>query len=256
KAGNTRSLSRRFTIDATPPETTIASGLADGATTTATALEWGFESSEPGSTFACRIYPAALTPGAFAPCSGNGAHAASGFAPGVYTFEVIATDAVGNVDPTPAKRTFTVAAPQESPAPPVPPTRPVILPGPPPGPTTPAETARPQIFVSLVFGFHSNRRTTRLTRLVVKRVPKGATVKARCKRGCARKKYTKRHARGTVSLKKLVRHKRLRVGTKITVTVSKRGMRSMTKVLKIRKRRAPSVRTLTSRRTPAPRAGA
>jgi hypothetical protein len=249
KAGNTRSLSRPFAIDATPPETTISSGLADGATTTATALEWGFESSEPGSTFECRIYPAALTPGALAPCSGSGAHAASGFAPGVYAFEVVATDAVGNVDPTPAKRTFTVAAPQESPAPPAspaPPTPPVLLPAPSPISATPAE-AKPQIFVSLVFGFHSNRRTTRLTRLVVKRVPKGSTVKARCKRGCARKTYTKRHARGTVSLKKLVRHKRIRVGTKITVTVSKRGMRSMTKVLKIRKRRAPSVRTLTSR---------
>jgi hypothetical protein len=260
-AGNTRSVSRRFTIDATPPETTIAAGLDDGATTTATALEWDLASSEPGSTFSCRIYPAALTPGAFAPCSGTGEHDASGFAPGVYTFEVAAIDAVGNVDPSPAKRTFTVAAPQESPAPPAspppsePPAPPILLPVPPPTPTTPAE-AQPPVVFTLAFDYRAGRRSTRLKRLVVKHVPKGATVKVRCKRGCARKKYTKRHARGTVSLKKLVRHKPLKVGTKIIVTVSKRGMLPMTKALTIRKRRGPSVRTVTSRRTPAPPAGA
>ena len=50
-------------------------------------------------------------------------------------------------------------------------------------------------------------------------VPRGATVSARCPKGCSRKTYTKRNARGTVSLKRLVR-KRLKVGTTITVTVT------------------------------------
>ncbi len=110
-AGNVTDVSRTFTIDTTPPVTTITSGVADGATTSDPALTWIFASSEPGTTFACRVYPAALTPGAFAPCSDSGSHTAAGFAPGVYTFEVRGTDAVGNVEDTPVKRTFTIVPP-------------------------------------------------------------------------------------------------------------------------------------------------
>lgn len=100
--------SRTFTVDATPPQTTITSGVNDGARTNKTSLTWAFSSSETGSAFECRVYPAALTPPAFSPCSGGGSHAASGFSPGSYTFEARAVDAVGNPDATPAKRTFTI----------------------------------------------------------------------------------------------------------------------------------------------------
>ncbi|HEX5849208.1 MAG TPA: Ig-like domain-containing protein, partial [Rubrobacter sp.] len=58
--------------------------------------------------FECRVYPAALTPPDFGSCSGGSSHTASGFSPGTYTFEVRATDAVGNIDEASAKRTFTV----------------------------------------------------------------------------------------------------------------------------------------------------
>ena len=78
----------------------------------------GLSASEPGVTFECRVHPAALTPGAFAPCSSATSHTASGFAPGTYTFEIRATDAAGNVEPTTVKRTFTVI---DAPAPPPPP---------------------------------------------------------------------------------------------------------------------------------------
>ncbi len=100
--------SRTFSIDATPPETTITSGIANGARTNKTSLTWNFSSSETGSTFECRVYPAALTAPAFGACSGDGSHAASGFSPGTYAFEVRATDAFGNTDGTPTKRTFTI----------------------------------------------------------------------------------------------------------------------------------------------------
>ncbi|WP_119065885.1 Ig-like domain-containing protein [Rubrobacter indicoceani] len=100
--------SREFFIDATPPQTTITSGPADGERTNQTTLTWNFSSSETGSTFQCRIYPAALTPPAFSECSGSGTHTASGFSSGTYTFEVRATDTVGNTDITSAKRTITV----------------------------------------------------------------------------------------------------------------------------------------------------
>ena len=39
-AGNFTDATRRFKIDATAPETTIASGIADGASTTDTSLTW------------------------------------------------------------------------------------------------------------------------------------------------------------------------------------------------------------------------
>lgn len=108
--GRTTEITRSFQIDGAPPETTIDGGLADGATTTATSATWPFSANEPGVNFACRVFPAALTPPSFAPCSDATSHAAAGFSPGTYTFEVRATDAVGNVDPTPARRTFTVTA--------------------------------------------------------------------------------------------------------------------------------------------------
>ena len=101
-------VSRAFSIDAVPPNTTIDSGVANGARTNKTSLAWGFSSSESGSSFECRVYPAALTPPDFGSCSGGSSHTASGFSPGTYTFEVRATDAVGNIDEASAKRTFTV----------------------------------------------------------------------------------------------------------------------------------------------------
>ena len=118
--GNVAATSRNFRIDATAPDTTIASGIEDGGTTPDTSLTWELVADEPAA-FECRVYPAALTPGAFAPCSDAAGHTASGFAPGAYTFEARATDGVGNVDATPAKRTFTVVTlPPVAPATPAP----------------------------------------------------------------------------------------------------------------------------------------
>src|SRR5262249_25583373 len=58
--------------------------------------------SEPGATFECRLDN--LTE--FKPCPASGfTQALEG---GRHTFEVRATDAAGNTDPTPAARTFTV----------------------------------------------------------------------------------------------------------------------------------------------------
>jgi len=106
----TASPARTFVIDATPPETSIADGPADGSSSSQTAYTFAFSASEGGSTFACRVYSASVTPPPFVPCSGASGHAASGFAPGSYIFEVRSTDGVGNVDPSPAERSFTVTA--------------------------------------------------------------------------------------------------------------------------------------------------
>ncbi|HEV8688024.1 MAG TPA: hypothetical protein VGQ84_12170, partial [Gaiellaceae bacterium] len=91
-----------FTViapDTTPPETTITSGPA--ATVASNAASFAFSASEAGSTFAC-----ALDSAAFAPCSSPQSY--GGLADGSHSFQVRATDAAGNVDPTPARASWTI----------------------------------------------------------------------------------------------------------------------------------------------------
>jgi beta-xylosidase len=94
--------------DTSAPETTIDSGPPD--TTASTAAQFSFASSETPSTFECK-----LDSGAFGPCLSPKDYAA--LSDGQHTFEVRATDAAGNPDPTPASRSWTVAvtAPTSSP---------------------------------------------------------------------------------------------------------------------------------------------
>jgi hypothetical protein len=100
-----------FTVDTTPPDTTIVSGPADGAGVEPADPPpvYGFVSSEPGSTFLCRTYPEGSAAGAFVACATPSAAAPTG--QGTWRFEVAAVDPAGNVDPTPAARTFTNLAP-------------------------------------------------------------------------------------------------------------------------------------------------
>jgi hypothetical protein len=235
-AGNAVQQSKAFAIDTGPPETTITSGPADGASMTATALTWGFAASEP-STFECRLFLSAVTPGAFGPCTTGASHSVAGLAPGSYTFEVRATDAFTNVDPTPARRTVTVTLP-----PPPPPTPSPPAPSPPPRSPAPP---RPRVLqATLTFAFAgAPGRTTQLTRLVMD-VPRGTTVTAVCPKGCARRTLVVRKAHGKVSLKRLTGAAPLPANTKITVTVAKPGAVSAVKVFEIRQGRAPTVRSL------------
>jgi trypsin len=96
--------------DNDPPETSVTSGPT-GFTNDPTPT-FGFSSDEPGSSFECRFDSAS-----FGACSGPGAtHTpATELADGPHTFEVQATDASDNADPTPASRAFTVdtAAPSD-----------------------------------------------------------------------------------------------------------------------------------------------
>jgi hypothetical protein len=85
--------------DTTPPDTTITSGPA--ATTTSTSASFSLSASEPGSTLACK-----LDSGSWGSCTSPKTY--SGLSTGARTFSVRATDAAGNVDPTPASQTWTV----------------------------------------------------------------------------------------------------------------------------------------------------
>ena len=94
--------------DTTPPETIIDSGpsgtVENGEAT------FNFSSSEPNSTFECSLDDAA-----FDLCTSPKAY--TGLGNGQHTFEVRARDALGNVDATPATRSWTVVLPAPPPPP-------------------------------------------------------------------------------------------------------------------------------------------
>jgi hypothetical protein len=107
--------SHAWTIDATPPGTTIGPS-APASLTTATGATFDFSSSEPGSTFQCSLDGAAFTS-----CSSPKSYSA--LADGSHTFQARAIDTATNTDPSPASYTWTIdtTAPGTSIGPTVPP---------------------------------------------------------------------------------------------------------------------------------------
>ena len=99
-AGNTgATASMGWTVDTVPPDTTIES--TPPAVSSSGSASFGFASTEPGSTFAC-----SLDGGTFASCSSPQSY--SGLANGAHAFQVKATDAAGNSDPTAAAYSWQV----------------------------------------------------------------------------------------------------------------------------------------------------
>jgi hypothetical protein len=93
---------RTWTVDLTPPETTITSGPSGTVLTSDATFEFG--SDEPSSTFEC-----SLDQSAFVSCTSPRAY--SGLPEGAHTFAVMAADIAGNTDPSPASRTWTAQPP-------------------------------------------------------------------------------------------------------------------------------------------------
>jgi hypothetical protein len=95
--GNTDSTPASYTwaIDTTAPDTSITSGPnASGSN-----ASFSFTSTEVGSTFACSLDGAA-----FSGCTSPQNY--TGLTLGTHNFQVRATDAIGNTDPTPASQTW------------------------------------------------------------------------------------------------------------------------------------------------------
>jgi RHS repeat-associated protein len=94
-----------FEADATPPDTTIASGPS-GETKTPN-VNFELEASEVPSSFSCSLDEAPFTP-----CPSP--RSLTGLAGGPHLFRVRAKDSTGNLDETPAERAFEVIAPDTS----------------------------------------------------------------------------------------------------------------------------------------------
>src|SRR5215218_7804122 len=89
---------RAEAADTTPPETTITNSSVSGTTAT-----FDFFSNETSSTFKCKLVGQDSTR---TTCTSPKTY--TDLTAGTkYTFKVWATDAAGNIDPTPATRTFT-----------------------------------------------------------------------------------------------------------------------------------------------------
>lgn len=207
-AGNvSTTVTRAFAIDATPPETAISSGPADGSSSTATSATFGFTASQAGSTFECRVYPAALTPPAFGACSSATSHTATGFAPGVYSFEVRARDPFGNLDASPAKRTFTVAAPGTGS-------------GTGTGTVTGTTTATP-FDPPMAHGFDFIKGRAVFYKLQVRDLPAGSKLVATCKgKGCGFKRKAIAVKGPKVNALKTLKTMRLKPGAVLTLTAT------------------------------------
>ncbi|MDA0184623.1 hypothetical protein OJ997_30255 [Solirubrobacter phytolaccae] len=126
-----------------------------------------------------------------------------------------------------------------APAAPAPPTSPEPAPAPPAAPAT----QKPRIAVKVTYGAKVSGRWTRITRLQVKEIPAGATIKATCKRGCSRASYKLTKKRwGMVSLERMTA-KRLKAGTTIRVVVSRPGNLSAIATLTVRSGKRPTLKT-------------
>jgi hypothetical protein len=210
---------RTWTVDTTPPVATLDpfSGPGQGSLQAVDAETFNFSLNEAGGT-ACSLDGAAFTA-----CSSPASFAA--LAPGAHTFSVRGTDLAGNVGGL-ATRSWVVAARD----------------GDRHGSDGPVIVAAP---AKLKFTLSASGKGTKLTKLRLTKVPKGATVTVTCKgkgcpKGLTKKGYVKRNAPSTVNLAAYIKHKLPTTAT-ITVTVSKAGATSAVQTLKTRTAKAPKI---------------
>ncbi|HWK27660.1 MAG TPA: putative metal-binding motif-containing protein [Solirubrobacter sp.] len=253
-----------WTVDTVAPDTSfsVATGPGEGALQTVNAETFSLVASE-AATFECSLDGAP-----FAAC--DGLVALAGLAPGAHTFAARAIDRAGNVDPTPVRRSWTIAVPDadgdgfnanvdcdDSVA--------SIHPGAndvpgngvdencdgadavAPAAVSAASRAPEQVLVTLAFFSSVRGASTRFSSLQIKNVPFGATVSVvcaggGCPAGLRGKGYVRRNAFGTVSLARFIR-KPLRAGARITVVVSRPDAINAVKVLAVRAGRKPLIST-------------
>ena len=106
-------------------------------------------------------------------------------------------------------------------------------------------TVKPAITITVPYFMSAKKKSTTFSSLSVKGVPAGATVKVTCKGTCPKKSVTIVSPKGGTVALKAYRKKALKVGTTLTIAVTKAGMTGMAKIIKIRASKRPSVTTKT-----------
>jgi hypothetical protein len=106
----------------------------------------------------------------------------------------------------------------------------------------PPTTVPEQLTVTLSYIVRTTgAKSTKFVRLAVRNIPGGASVRVYCARGCSRRSMLSRGP-SAISLKSFVR-KPVRVGTRLSVSVTRSGAVGMEKVLTVRSRRKPTTAT-------------
>jgi hypothetical protein len=91
---------RTWTVDATPPDSSISSGPS--GPTNSTSASFAFSATGGAVSYECQLSPG----GSWESCTSGKSYSA--LTPGTYVFSVRGIDSTGNVEGTPATRTFTV----------------------------------------------------------------------------------------------------------------------------------------------------
>ena len=221
--GNVATHTRSFELDRTGPALAITGGPADGATVQGSSASFNFSSSDAnGVTLSCGIDGA--TPG---PCGGSDNHAVNGLSAGTHTFVVQAVDGAGNS--VSAQRTFTTEAPPTTASSDAPATN---TPSPGAGgsgdsgtPGGQGEAAQPVAAAGRAASRFSVRGgKTRITKLTLSGLARGATIEVRCKgRGCFRgtSKFTARGS--TLNLSSLFKKRTLAARAVVEVRIAQPG---------------------------------
>jgi hypothetical protein len=218
-----------WTVDTTPPETRFDSGPDEQGFTNARRATFAL-GSEPDTHFEC-----ALDGPAFGPCPALVSFSELGL--GVHTLSARAIDAVGNTDPTPAIRHWSITADLDHDGfilgHDCDDTNPTVHPGSHDipqdgidqdcsGVDAPFPALRARVSISVAF-LHA---ATRISRLTITKLPAGADVLVTCQRGrgsCPFRRHTlhPRRVRHTLALTTLFAAAPLHTKALVAVTITK-----------------------------------
>jgi len=204
---------RMWSVDTVLPDTSITGGPEEGSVSASRSATFEFGSGE-AATFECQLDGAG-----WSPCESPRSY--HELDEGGHTLQVRARDAAGNVDASPATRTWTVDVPI---------------------PALPPASAPSTMGVQATFRHDVSGGRTKVRRLKLAGLPAGATVTVTCaskRKGCAFASKTRHPGGTTVNLTKLFKGRALSAGAVIEIRITAAGYAPDTFRYKTRKGAKP-----------------